>query len=124
MSECYAAMCQHHSIHYDSDEGPFCWKNKCVVNSADHPIFFFANKRNEKTYVGIQVLKKRSGSGEIAYFANGEKICEVIDGIPAFMLHGAKLMYSEFLPNSALDVEEYADTVLTHHGLKIVEESA
>lgn len=32
MSECYYALCQHHSCHQGDDEGPYCGIEKCVVS--------------------------------------------------------------------------------------------
>lgn len=29
--ECYYDKCPNHAIHLDSDEGPFCYQNKCTA---------------------------------------------------------------------------------------------
>lgn len=123
MIECYAAMCQHHSLHHFSDDGPFCGtQDECVLSSVEHPIFFFAGKRNDGKYVKMEVLKTRPVTGKIKYSANGETVCLISEGIPTFKFHDTEFRYNEFESN--LDVEKYAETVLQHHGMKIVDEIA
>lgn len=37
--ECYYSQCQHHGVHTDPDEGPFCYKSECDQDSTTLALF-------------------------------------------------------------------------------------
>ena len=120
--ECYAAMCQHHTIHFFPDDGPFCGtKYECVYSSCEQPIFFFAGKRNDEKYRHLKVLKTRNGTN-LKYTNADETLCQIENGIPTFNMHGVKHTIDDF--EGQIDVETYAETVLKHHGMEILEKIA
>ena len=71
MSECYYALCQHHSCHQGDDEGPYCGIEKCVVSEMEmipleiarrfdlHRMNVNIHIEGERTQDGIKTLDER-----------------------------------------------------------------
>lgn len=64
MSECYYALCQHHSCHQGDDEGPFCGLNDCVVSELESiPLEIARNFDLYRMGVNIHIDGERTQDG-------------------------------------------------------------